>query len=73
MEQEGRDQRSEDHEIHPAWSKDLLEVEDEPELVGPRSHRKLASQIRIALRPALIEGPRPEKDREPDLLVPTDS
>jgi hypothetical protein len=71
MEQERRSQRSEDHEIHPARGENLLEVEDEPELVGPRSDGKLDSQVHIALRPGPVEGPRPEKDQGPDLLPPS--
>ncbi len=63
MEQERRSQRSEDHEIHPAQGENLLEVEDEPELVGPRSDGKLDSQVHIALRPALSRALDPKRTR----------
>lgn len=70
MEQERRSQRSEDHEIHPSGEEDLLEVEDEPQLVGLNPGGKLESQIHIALRSGSVKGSRPEKDQEPDFLPP---
>lgn len=50
VKQEGRGQRSEDHQVHPVWSEDSLEVEDEPELVGLSSLSHLKGQVYIALR-----------------------